>query len=482
MLLLRLFQLLVLGCALSALANWRRGCLLLILVAALQDPVRKLTPGAPAYLVLSTFPIWVAIVLGAWSHEPTIWDRFRRWYPYLASTILVFVVMLGPAAVRSATFGRGSWQLTVIGALSYSSALFGVLLGFVYPRGGRSMNRVFAFYCIVNGILLVGGPMEYLRVAPGWAALGTKALMGTDWIRYHQHRVIRMIAGFYRSPDVMGWHAVAVVMLSVSLALISRRGRRYFWLFMAAWAGLSVMLCGRRKMAFMLPVFVFTLVCVHGRDRIGPRFSRLLGALAFVTFVGYIIYVQVGRTESLEEYYFSHYGDVYQRIAGQGVGALLVTYNQSGFLGEGLGTATLGKQHLHVKKPRTWQEGGLSRLLVELGVPGLLAALLMAYAVLRSLFRLIARYGPQRAHFPLFAGLIAILFANMASFIVSHQIFGDPFVSVFLAFLAGTVLAGRRLLAEATAQEPIVAEAPPGRQAPVRVATRTVQRGSAPGW
>jgi len=453
MVLPKLFLLFVACCALAAAADWRRGCFLLIVVAALQDPVRKLTPGTPAYLVLSTFPVWVGVVAGAWRRERRLWGRFSRWYPRLAASIGLFVLMLVPAAVKSATYGEGSWQLTIIGGLSYLSALLGMLVGFAYARDDRDMDRFFGFYCLVTGVLLVGGPLEYLRLLPSWKVLGTEAIMGRPWVRYHAHEVIRMIAGFYRSPDVMGWHATVMVMLATSLALVKRGGRRYFWLLAAAWGGVSVMLCGRRKMAFMLPIFVLVLIGVHGRRRVGRRFSHLIGALAFVVFVGYILYVQLGRAEFVEDYYFGGYRDVYDRVAKQGLGAVLVTYKQSGFFGEGLGTATLGKQHLHVAKPRTWQEGGLSRLLVELGVPGFLAAVWLAYALLRSLFGLVRQYGPQRRHFPLFAGLISVLFANMASFIISHQIFSDPFVSVFLAFLTGNVLAGCRFLPKEVPEE-----------------------------
>jgi len=467
--LLQLFYLFVLCSALVAVADWRRGMFLLIVVAAIQDPVRKMVPGTPVYLVLSTFPVWVGILVGAWRRERRLWGPFSRWYPRLAAAIGLFVLLLMPAAVKSATYGEGSWQLTVIGALSYLSALLGVLVGFVYARDDRDMNRLFGFYCLVTGVLLVGGAIEYLRLAPNWKVLGTEVIMGRPWVRYHAHKVIRMIAGFYRSPDVMGWHATVVVMLAISLALINRGQRRYFWLFVAAWGGVSVMLCGRRKMAFMLPVFVLALIGVHGRRRVGRRFSHLIGALAFAGFVGYIIYVQLGRAEFVEEYYFGGYRDVYERVAKQGLGALLVTYKQSGFFGEGLGTATLGKQHLHVDKPRTWQEGGLSRLLVELGVPGFAAAVLVAYTLLRSLFRLVREYGPQRRHFPLFAGLISVLFANMASFVISHQIFGDPFVSVFLAFLTGNVLAGRRFLPTEVSEE--ISPDPAGARDPLRSAT-----------
>ena len=65
--------------------------------------------------------------------------------------------------------------------------------------------------------------MEYLGIAKGWAALGTVA-MGHEWIQTSLYgTIVNMIAGFYRSPDVMGWHATALSMLSIILGHIYNR-------------------------------------------------------------------------------------------------------------------------------------------------------------------------------------------------------------------------------------------------------------------
>ena len=45
-----------------ALADWRRGWLLALVVGVLQDPVRKLVPGAPVYLTFSIVGVYIAIL------------------------------------------------------------------------------------------------------------------------------------------------------------------------------------------------------------------------------------------------------------------------------------------------------------------------------------------------------------------------------------------------------------------------------------
>ena len=46
-----------------AFANWRAGVYWFLVIGLLQDPVRKMVPGVPGLLVLSTVPVWFAVVL-----------------------------------------------------------------------------------------------------------------------------------------------------------------------------------------------------------------------------------------------------------------------------------------------------------------------------------------------------------------------------------------------------------------------------------
>jgi O-antigen ligase len=149
----------------------------------------------------------------------------------------------------------------------------------------------------------------------------------------------------------------------------------------------------------------------------------------------------MGRDPEIEDYYFGELGDAPQRVKQHGYEALIVTYRQSGFFGEGVGTATQGAHHLKVKRPRTWQEGGLSRILVELGVPGFICFLMLAIALVWRVLSLITKHlEPKSKEFPIMAGLGGVLFANACSFVVSYQIFGDPFIIVFFSLLVGFLL------------------------------------------
>lgn len=195
------------------------------------------------------------------------------------------------------------------------------------------------------------------------------------------------------------------------------------------------------------------------------------GILMGVLFLGYVIYDYVGSNPAAEDYYFETIGDVPHRLNQGSYAGVMTTYRQSGFFGEGLGTAATGAHNLAVKKPHTWQEGGLDYLMVELGVPGLLCFLFMSYILVKTILTLIfKRLDPKSADFSLMAGLAAVFFANTGSFIVSHQIFGDPFILTFFSFLTGLLLSAGRveLPARAVARRGVTFGASPWGTPPVR--------------
>ena len=161
---------------------------------------------------------------------------------------------------------------------------------------------------------------------------------------------------------------------------------------------------------------------------------------------GALVYETIKPHESFATYYTGNTADIFDRFEKHGFDALWVTYQQYGFFGAGLGSATQGTHHLNVARPKTWQEGGVSRIMVELGVPGLLCFLYFGYALLSTCWRVVTRYVDKQARsFSLWAGLFTIMLANIGSFVVSGQIFGDPFISCLFAFLIGALLSATRL-------------------------------------
>ena len=414
----------------------------MILIGIIKDPIRKMIPDAPAYLALATVPVWGAILIGALVENPNVVKNFRIKYQRLTLALFIFLISLIPASVKSATFGSGSWKITVLGLFSYTSVIFGLYLGFIYNQKAKNLLVLLKFYCIVTALMMIGTPMEYLGIAKGWAALGTVA-MGHEWIQTSLYgTIVEMIAGFYRSPDVMGWHATALSMLSITLATCTTGKQKYLWITLAGWGLIGSVLCGRRKMFFMLPVFISVLTFLYFSV---PRRIKLASVVTiiFISLLsGAFLYRKIGPSVSIEKYYFQDPSVVFGRVEAHGIESVIGTYKQSGIFGEGLGTATQGTQHISASRPRTWQEGGLSRIMVEMGLPGFICFLYLITMLFLTVWLKIIKdpFFHNSSDFSFRAGLTAFMCANAISFIVSHQIFGDPFIICFVSILIGSIL------------------------------------------
>jgi hypothetical protein len=89
---------------------------------------------------------------------------------------------------------------------------------------------------------------------------------------------------------------------------------------------------------------------------------------------------------------------------------------------------------------RGWQEAGIPKIVVELGVLGFIAFFLLAWRLFRTAYISLKFMEPGTSEFQWFAGLLAIMVANLASFVVSHQVYGDPYIVVLVGFMLGMLL------------------------------------------
>lgn len=449
-----LFGLIAAG-SLFTLERWRYGLYAMVLIAAIQDPIRKTTPGAPGYLVMATAPLLLVVVISLVSHRGTWWRELAWYFPAIDQAMQIFIIACLPAIVISATYGPGSWMLTLLGILSYGTLLMLIVVGFHFPRRIADIRKFLGFYCIVTTIVLIGGPLQYLGFWPDSLLLGTKA-MEMDWIRHGSGYVVNMIAGFYRSPDVMGWHAAAVVMVTMILAMTQRGPQRWLWIALGAAAVIALLLCGRRKMVYMIPAFVVTVTALQlmagGYTRRMTRLGVVLVPLAAL----WLGSEWMGEDAEQIRYYTDNPQDTQVQLQRHGIDSLITTYDQSGFFGSGMGVATPGSHQLQVARPRVWQESGPSRVMVELGVPGLLALIFLLATIVRSAWRVTRQH--LRANSPVAGyalGLCAFFVANVSGLVVSGQILADPFVGAFLGLSVGMVLSLARVPATLPARVPL---------------------------
>jgi hypothetical protein len=112
-----------------------------------------------------------------------------------------------------------------------------------------------------------------------------------------------------------------------------------------------------------------------------------------------------------------------------------------GWMGGGLGIGSQGAQHFGAE-PSGAAEGGLGKLTVELGVPGLFLIAWVLWRGLRFVSRILAllsKHSPKHANFAY--GLVAFLVSNLAAFSIATQAYADMFILLTLGWALGFLIA-----------------------------------------
>ena len=141
-------------------------------------------------------------------------------------------------------------------------------------------------------------------------------------------------------------------------------------------------------------------------------------------------------------------GSLAKRVESSGISNVFETFRQSGFWGKGIGTAAQGIQYLGLPIQRSWQEAGSSKLMVELGVLGFCAALLLAWSIYRATMLTIKYSRSTGILSPLQLGLAGFVAANIANFLISGQVFSDGLIMVMIALALAMLLSSPLWLQE----------------------------------
>lgn len=452
------FAVLAAACLL-ALTDWRKGVYAAILLDFVRDPVRKLDPNQSVLITVSILGLWGVIFLVAWTRSQSELQAYFRSNPYLLKAFRLLVLATIPGCLIAMVSYAGGYRMVALGLVSYLAPTAGVAIGIAYSKRPDEVAKLLSWYCIVNGFALFGVLAEYSGVA--LPALG--GLKDMVWIRYSGTDIVKLIGGFYRSPDIMGLHAAQVAMFAMILTIRKPDRVTPGWALLAAFAGLCLILSGRRKMLGMPMIFVaaFSYFC-YLRGMRASRFSLVPLACVAVAVVG----VYMGATDTyVADEYTNYVGTLFTDGATRSheilVGSTLSTFNQSGVLGRGIGSATQGNYHIVGQIKLGFQEDGFSRILGELGVIGLFCLLAAVLALLNGVLlavRAVDKRSPLAAYQLM---LLAAVFANLCSFLISHQQYsGDPPSAIIVLFILGVALSvpmmqrsvasgsGRRVIAQ----------------------------------
>jgi len=221
------------------------------------------------------------------------------------------------------------------------------------------------------------------------------------------------------------------------------------WSTVAGWGFLNCMIAGRRKAVYYIIIFGAAFLWRYIRRVKNAQAFAMIGVLLFLGVVLRNL-VATEQTSIYARTAVASRGEIAERLEG----GLIGTFQQFGWMGAGLGTATQGVRHLLGSDTNIgWQEGGLGKFAIELGLPGVIAVGVMGWIVIRLLLRLTAIGDVKGSSQFVRAGLFALVVANVASFLASAQAYTDAILALTAGFFVGALFATATLDERLTAQQ-----------------------------
>lgn len=434
----------VVALALVAAGDWRSGALLVIVIGFAQDVLRKLAPGEPVVFTALVAVMFFAAFIGlAGRGMPLSFKPVYNWHPKLRAPLTLFFA-LSVVQIVVAYVKTKSLQIAGIGILEYVAPFVGLLFAFMYGLKSERVVVLFKVYVALAAVMAIGIFLEvwgYKSDALGSVGVGIYVYPTTG-------EKLLLPSGFFRSAENAAWHTAGGLAILIML-VVSRNWRLPVW--SAIGLGLllfaAMLLTGRRKALVEVVMFVM----VYGGALL--YFRRGASKLAlFLVLAGIVaVAVQTLLIPQEEQATYRPYLDRTSNVVEEAwlrfklmtVGLLEGAIHQNGFFGAGAGTGGQGAQHFGggAQLVGGGAEGGLGRIAAELGVPGLISALWLGLAFVRSGWQTLKATGASSgARHAMTEGYAAFLLVNVVVFLTASQIFGDPFVVIMLGFMSGFLL------------------------------------------
>jgi hypothetical protein len=461
-----------------ALAEWRLALLLCLATAILQDPLRKLTPDQPVLFVAFVGVVFGAACLGAWARGnpltlKSVIGRDRSLALALSILLLLIIVQAFNSYLRF-----DNLLIPLMGLATYLLPIPAIALAYqlVFRQGEFRINQFMKWYIVCIALVLTTVYLEFSGYK--WPFLGQ---VGAKFIVFDQTGVIlHASSGIFRASEIAAWHAATAACFVLLVAFLRRTTftRLLTCVILATLLlGLGV-LTSRRKIVIEFAVFVGTYFILWA------LMEKKVGKLAIITVTGAALVGYAWLASELKEAVpqqdlgapsFSIYversqavfRDVPSRFVELGIAPVMWAYEAFGLFGAGLGTGTQGTQHFAVEGAEggvaAAAEGGLGKITVELGIPGLFVMGWLGIVLLRHVWQIMraaSRHSLRMGR--LSFGLFSFLVANLAAFSVATQAYGDFFILLILSWTFAFLLAVPVLVErEVRARQLAIFEEPP---------------------
>lgn len=413
-----------------------------ILIGFCQDPVRKIIAGEPVVMTIMVGFVLACMALRLLlDPQKKLFEPFNAWSGDVAAPLNVYLCILFLQGVHS--FVRyGSPILTGLGAIFYLAPLIAIVVGYFQFNQFKAVQRFLFVFCALGFIVCLSVLASYLGVES--ELFGE---VGSGLIIYDQGTILKAYSGLMRSSEIASWHMGACICFIIILLVNKGASAQAFFGFFAIILFLSaIVLTGRRKMILQIVIFsiMYFPVLRYYQGRLSSRFISLavIGLMLVFSFYWFIPSFEGTEYDLYLARGASVFGDAGERFTTLGLGSIRWAYEIHGFFGGGLGVASQGSQHFVEGNVGGAGEGGIGKLVSELGLVSLvvLAWLSIAFAKhLHQCLKMVAKLAPEKLL--LTVGVLVFLVANVPTFIVASQVFGDVFILLVLGLLAGSLFA-----------------------------------------
>ncbi|MBL4671237.1 MAG: hypothetical protein JKX81_03170 [Arenicella sp.] len=416
----------------------------IVAIGFLQDPARKLIAGEPVYMTIMVGCLVACIALRRFFvSQDSLMEPFSKWSSQIMSPLSIYlsiiVIQGGHSLLR-----YGSPILTGLGAIFYIAPLVAIVVGYSQFYRFELVRSFLMVFCVFAVIVAISVLMSFSGVRS--ELFGE---VGSGLVIYDQGTILKAYSGLMRSSEIASWHMGSCICFLI--ILVADRGSLSSLILVSLTVILlmsSIILTGRRKM--ILQIFIFAAlyfpILRYYQGRLSTRFISASVISLAVLFAGYWLLPNFEGTQ-YDLYVarsISVFDDAGERFASLGIGSISWAYRLYGIFGGGLGIAAQGAQHF-VGADISLSgagEGGIGKLVSELGLISLIFVLWLGVAIARHLHRclqLVATALPSKLTFSV--GTLAFLLANVPTFIVASQVYGDVFVLLVLGMLTGALFA-----------------------------------------
>jgi hypothetical protein len=438
------------GLTLSLLSDdWKTGILWMIAIGFSQDPIRKLTPGQPSLMVGLVLIAFLMCVLFIYQQRGRLDLRYLFWTsPQLLDLVPLFVILLFLQGANSlARFGSPS--LVAIGLSFYIAPAIALWVGFHIGRDLPFLRRIIIVYLILSSFFAFTVLLDFRGVdIPAFEEVGAGILITFEGSSKSG------ASGLWRTSEIASWHLAAAACFCIILTFSDRNiGWQMLYISAAVIFAVLSVTTGRRKSQVLIVAFLGIYLLIFSRQSSPASRERIImsvlgGAGISFAIVSMLLLDMLGSNFDifLDRATTSADG-IGERVQSQGLSALLRGFEVGGGLGLGLGAGSnLGNFNAGVDRSAIRSlgfvaEGGGGRLVVELGIPGILLIgwiLLVSLQMLWRNFKLISILPSE--DIALVTGTLSFGLANIIFFFSAAQLYTDPFVLIVLGISVGSIL------------------------------------------